>query len=81
MGDSEAAAPPLPQQICRSCGATILWVVTMRGRPMPLDAEPVADGTVWIENGHVMLGTPPDGVIRWRSHFATCPQADRWRKK
>jgi hypothetical protein len=42
---------------CRSCGATILWVLSKRsGKRAPLN---------------------PDGT----SHFATCPQADQWRRK
>lgn len=49
---------------CRSCGATIRWGKTTNGRKMPVDFEPV-DG--------------PDGK-QWVPHFATCPDANRWRK-
>jgi len=40
---------------CRSCGAVILWVVTLWGKRSPQN---------------------PDGT----SHFATCPDAVRWRR-
>jgi len=67
---------------CRSCGADIFFVTMESGRSMPLDAEPCDDGNVIVDNsgrGHVMDGghwTP-----RFKSHFATCPEAKRWRKK
>ncbi len=32
------------ESTCRSCGATILWCETLRGRKMPLDVEPLDDG-------------------------------------
>jgi hypothetical protein len=60
---------------CRSCGKSILWVVTSTGKRMPLDAEPerrfVIDASA----------NPMSARIRntYQSHFATCPQADRWR--
>jgi hypothetical protein len=41
---------------CRSCGAPILWCVTLNDRNAPINA----DGT---------------------SHFATCPDADSWRRR
>lgn len=40
---------------CSGCGAAIVWVVTTKGKRMPVDG----DGT---------------------SHFATCPDAKRFRK-
>ena len=76
---------------CRSCGAEILWTVTHKGRPMPVDAEPV-------EGGNIRLRHDDDGIVaeypgkehpslfeaprpRYVSHFATCPERDEWRKK
>jgi len=52
-----AMLPPDPRPArCRSCQASILWVVTVKaGKRAPID---------------------PDGI----SHFATCPEAERWRK-
>jgi hypothetical protein len=48
---------------CRSCGAAIVWMVTSRGKQMPVDAQTV--------------GVPD---VKPVSHFATCPQAKKWRK-
>lgn len=47
---------------CASCDGLILWVITPRGKPMPVDAE-------------------PDSAGRYTSHFATCPDADGWRRR
>ena len=44
-----------PPSKCKSCGATVYWIKTFKGKNMPVN---------------------PDGV----SHFATCKQADKWRK-
>ena len=71
---------------CRSCGARVMWVKTSKGKKMPLDAEPVA-------NGNLVMATLPDaiavsydptqhgGLSRFTSHFATCPQSAAWRKR
>lgn len=75
---------------CRSCPATIRWVITSSGRKMPLDPMPVDDGNVLItdetlENlpvARVLLknDTPPAGVVRYVSHFVTCPNAKEHRQ-
>lgn len=75
---------------CRSCDAAILWARTERGRRMPLDATPVDDDTVG--NLFVLRETDnadgPLALAAWglegtephyRSHFATCPNADQHR--
>lgn len=73
---------------CKSCGASILWVKTLGGRAMPLDAEPVPDGNVVVHNKTCVVltkeqqgdtdlkGTGP----RYQSHFATCSQAAKHRR-
>jgi hypothetical protein len=71
---------PSPNR-CRTCSAAIIWVRThAKGKPMPLDAEPVADGNVELtEHGAVVHGQPelaPTGP-RYKPHFATCPN---WRR-
>jgi hypothetical protein len=67
----------------------MLWVVTDKGRRMPLDPEPVRDGNV------VFTGEYDDDVPRvrylhrdeapdvptYKSHFATCPNADAHRRR
>lgn len=76
---------------CRSCGAEIIWTVTHNGKRMPVDAEPVPDGNVRLRQDgdrviaeypgkeHPGLFDDPD-ERRYLSHFATCPQAQSWRK-
>lgn len=70
---------------CRSCGAPIRWVKTAKGRSMPIDSEPVANGNVIIDSSGnaVVVGSAnviPD-TDRFTSHFTTCPQADEWRHR
>ncbi len=68
---------------CRSCGAPIIWAKTEKGKAMPLDAEPAQTGTLWLFAGVVQTGDQPPAVNgpTYTSHFATCPQAGKWRKK
>lgn len=74
---------------CRSCGADVLWAKTDAGKSMPLDPEPVDDGNVLLyrtpeglravvmsKGDHV-----PDNASRHKTHFATCPNAERHRRR
>ncbi len=58
----------LPQ--CRGCNATIKWVTTEGGRPTPLDPKPKS---FVLNDGKYQIGFTP--------HWATCPNADEFRKK
>lgn len=54
---------------CSSCRAKIIWFKTAAGNNMPVDADTVE---------------PEDEVLdltRHKSHFATCPNADKHRRK
>jgi hypothetical protein len=59
-------------------------VVTDLGSRIPLDPEPVPDGNVVLTlhgEAHVLrAGEAPTGD-RYVSHFTTCPDADRWRRR
>ncbi len=73
---------------CRSCHAEIVWVVTERGTFMPLDAIPSTVGNIVLvdgpDGGQVarVVSTLGDGTEqRWRSHFASCPDAKRHRRR
>lgn len=71
--------------VCRSCQAEIAWARTTTGGRMPLDADQVRDGNVVAQpDGLVRAlrsGEEPDpSWPRYRSHFATCPQAGSHRK-
>lgn len=68
---------------CRTCGADIIWVETPSGRSMPLDAQPTEIGNIEINGDSIRFvkrdrnATTP----RYVSHFSTCPDAAKHRKK
>lgn len=73
---------------CRSCGAAILWAKTLSGKAIPLDAEPHPDGNIALVPAGAMVLTKElveqgkkIGSKRYRSHFASCPNAGQHRKK
>jgi hypothetical protein len=77
---------------CRSCGASVIWTVTVNGKKMPVDAEPSCDGVFFLERDDgdgevhaVHLARVDPGLHRpgdrlYTSHFATCPNASVHRK-
>ena len=79
---------------CRSCMAPILWACSVKGFRIPLDPEPVDDGNVYIDGTAItnageklpaaFIATQahpaPDGAERFKSHFATCPDATSHRR-
>jgi hypothetical protein len=86
-------APAYPIATCSSCGARIIWATTARSKAMPVDAEPVADGNIRLDDRG--QGRAPLAIVvtagqadmfgsdesRRTSHFATCPQADEHRRE
>lgn len=78
---------------CRACGKSIFFIKTMKGKTMPVDAEPIQfvpdtnglDKYVTLEGLVVpgVLPLPGDTDIHegYISHFATCPSADAFRKQ
>lgn len=83
----------MPDQPCRSCGAPLLWTITVKGKRHPVDRDPHPEGTIKVVAGvsgaapksYVMAGLDlatmrADGVALHRSHFATCPQAAQHRR-
>ncbi|WP_046180362.1 hypothetical protein [Domibacillus tundrae] len=54
---------------CRGCGAEIQWIKTDSGKAMPADMQ---KQTIITASGQVVNG--------FTSHFATCPQANNFRK-
>lgn len=74
---------------CRSCDAPIFYALsTANQRPMPIDTMPVENGNVIVRQGKlttklyakVDTAKANDGEERFTSHFATCPQANEWRR-
>lgn len=77
---------------CRSCQAEIRWAKTAAGKSMPLDAEPHLEGTVYLGfvggdeiaitvTGAERAAVQIEGRDLFRSHFATCPNADEHRMR
>ena len=70
---------------CRSCHAPIVWARTASGKTMPVDAVETPDGNLVLTLGadgyHVEVVGATDDRPRHRPHFATCPDADSWRKR
>lgn len=78
---------------CKSCGAEIVWIETVRGAKIPCDPEQImyrakTKGPLKIVtlNGEVISGERgkwPEPVtgIGYISHFATCPNADYHRQR
>ncbi|KXK63379.1 hypothetical protein AWW66_03435 [Micromonospora rosaria] len=81
--------PAYPIEKCRSCPTQIIWAVTERGRDMPVDAEPAANGNVALstnDKGQVVARIVKPHLAFGRKdlrlpHFVRCPQADRWRQR
>lgn len=83
-----------PVARCREpdCRARIVWAVTTNGRPMPVDADPVDGGNIVLVSGNDAPEARVLGPLEVEardpaqrrlhvSHFATCPGADRRRKR
>ena len=77
---------------CRSCGAKIIWVKneeTEKSHPCDpelVSADEAEDGMTLVgEDGKIYrnAGTNvlDDEMLYRVSHFATCPDADKWRRK
>jgi hypothetical protein len=69
---------------CSSCGASIMWIRTPKGKAMPLDATPNPDGNVVIRNGMAVVLKLPEMETekgrRFMPHWATCEYAAQHRK-
>jgi hypothetical protein len=76
-------------QKCRECGAEIAFVqAEATQRLMPVDPAPVPDGNLVIRNGQAVavgndLLSPEarQGEPRYKTHFATCTNPERFRRK
>ena len=65
---------------CMGCGDPILWVVTeAKGKRMPLDRDPVANGNVIVADGVATVVAPGAGTHV--AHFATCSELLKFRKE
>ena len=75
---------------CKSCGKEIIWIKTTNGRNMPCDAggilyrEDLTKGDMILitRDGKMVWAKrdPSSDLIGYTSHFATCPESNRWRR-
>jgi hypothetical protein len=73
-----------PLGTCRACPAKILWAKTERGKPIPLDPDPVPDGNIVVTDAgiaHFLKSTEMATGPRYVSHFSTCPKSAHFRKQ
>lgn len=76
---------PLYQR-CRSCRAEIVWC-RLNGKPHPVDRKKVAGGNLvlmpLVANGYPEARVVPSepGVYRYQSHFASCKDSAKWRRR
>lgn len=80
------------RSVCKSCGASIFFATTDKSARTPIDFEPCDDGNLSVSRGiplpkAVVLrpaqaaGMREAGMPTYRSHFASCPDADRFRHR
>lgn len=71
---------------CRSCGADVVFLNTEGGKVAPFQVDPTGR---WVIDGRRALYVGDTrqleiGVAQptyYKSHFATCPQGDQWRRR
>ena len=59
---------------CKRCGTPMLWARTPLGKQAPLDLGTAQEGYMIDDEGKARH------VTIYKSHFATCPHADEFRK-
>lgn len=78
--------------VCKACRGEILWCKTDAGKNIPVDLAPDNDGNVIVTGtlgrfrAQVLSAAEAraytgDRLSLHKAHFATCPFADRFRKK
>lgn len=68
---------------CRSCGEPIRFAKTKAGKLIPIDVLPDSSGNIVFEGDVAIILPDPEKYEgeKFVSHFVTCPDAERWRKK
>lgn len=78
-----------PTKIC-SCGAEILFARTAKGKLIPIEVCPAEDGNLLLTitdtglEARYITGSeqlPDWKEPRYKSHFATCPDSAKWRRR
>lgn len=78
-----------PNRNCRECGKPVVFVQSAVGRSIiVLDPEPAANGNIVLKDGEAhyikkddLFEPRPEGEVRYVSHFATCTNPKRFRKR
>ena len=76
---------------CKACGAEIIWIEMKTGKNMPCNAQKIPYKNTFPK-GNLLLITPDGRLARgeldlnsddygYESHFATCPAAQKFRKR
>lgn len=66
---------------CRSCDARIVWMITNADKNMPVNADSVDElELTWTFPKGSMVSKPLFDPEQHESHFATCKDADSWRR-
>jgi hypothetical protein len=65
---------PFPRTPCKGCGKPIVWATDIDGKRHPLDPTPPVY-LVQMDGGNPVATRQPAAFV---SHFATCPQRDRF---
>jgi hypothetical protein len=63
---------------CRSCNAPIVWVKLVQTEKWHICNPPVK---MFVLHASPTYGDRYELRDAYESHFATCPDADKWRKK
>jgi len=83
---------PIPSE-CNTCGAPMYWARTRDGKAIPIDVKPTPKGNILLtynqsrDDLNAKVYAPnnthniPPGRNRYTSHFATCPDADKHRRR
>jgi hypothetical protein len=70
---------------CRACDAPLAMTRTPKRTTQPLNPEPVEDGNIVVRDGIALSEKQAEGFWpgepRYKTHFATCPAADTFRRK
>lgn len=74
---------------CNHCGEAIRWLLTTKGKNMPVNAEPDPKrgnvirqgGQAGVLNPRAAIAARAAGKELFLHHVVTCPYASRWRSK
>lgn len=63
---------------CKSCKTAILWVITPKGKKIPVDAKKTRVCQLIDISGELKIEEVHEGHV---SHWATCPNAGQHRMR